>query len=555
MRDERPEILDADMIPYAGPPPDAGRAGRDKRIWQALRAFREKYEVGAEPVVVGIPGEHFFLRPFNVFVVGERTEQDLVRYELDQHMPFGLDAVLWDYETFPAEGPSDREVDGLIFAMKKEVFNDYLLCLAAGDIDPDEMQAAPLGLYNYLQHEFDPIEPTLVIDVGAANTTVLALYGLRYTLRTVRTGADAITKTLHTMLGRAEATHGEIEAIQLNLPQLSDRAEVAELLSKSLRVFVREICDSVLHVTDASQTEFKKAVLLGGGAHTYGLARMISEELDMPAVTPAGLANIDISARVDKDYVNRNLPSLCTAIGLALQGVGIGATDVNVIGSTLVRRRSQTMTRRVAVMATVGLFLLSLFWGTAATLRTYRLQTATTNLHAQIMPLRQRTNALEAIRHKVARIRARADRFRRMAVERRVWAATVDKVASILPDNQRAALPDSRRVWLLNLKLSSPTHAGEPYRGVLETGNLLRSDASHTLYADTTVLVPLREDPTGAFRIAREPGGDGEYIRDIQAPVLDFHFDVANRDYKYYLRRIHFEVVPENIPEPRTIAD
>ena len=161
----RPEIIAADIVPLEGATGAQDASGRGRHIWQALQRFHEKHEIASDDVIVGLPGRLFFMRPFNVFAVGTRTEEELVRYELEQHIPFGLDAVLWDHESFPPTGPSDREVDGLLFAMKKDVLSNYLLSLSAVDVEPRQVQAAPIALRTFIEYEMNPEQPVLVVEV------------------------------------------------------------------------------------------------------------------------------------------------------------------------------------------------------------------------------------------------------------------------------------------------------------------------------------------------------------------------------------------------------
>ena len=93
-------LLAADILPYDGDSGALDAAGRDRRIWQALQKFQARHNIGSERVAVGLPGSVFFVRPFQTIQVGNRDETELVRIEIEQHMPMGLDAVLWDYELF-----------------------------------------------------------------------------------------------------------------------------------------------------------------------------------------------------------------------------------------------------------------------------------------------------------------------------------------------------------------------------------------------------------------------------------------------------------------------
>jgi len=498
----RPEIVEADIAPLEGPPASKKNPGRDRRIWQALQRFRQKHEIGSEDVIAGLPGRCFFTRAFNVFVVGTRTESELVRYELEQHIPFGLDAVLWDHEAFPPTGPSDRELNGLLFAMKKDVLNDYLLSLSAAEVEPREIQAAPVALQSFIRYEMNPQEPTLVVDIGAEGTTLLVIHGARYWLRTLSVGVNGTTEALQRAFLPEEISREQAEAIKLNLSSLKRRAEVVELLEPSLRRYVGELRNGLRHLVQEHRVRFEKLVLVGGGAHLCGISRMIAEGLKIRTATPAGLGRIAIAPSARPAYVNRHVASFATAIGLGLQGLGLASTRVNVMGATLMRRRSQTLYRRAAVAGVIFLALFTGILGGFSSWRKATLTEATERLSKPLSTLAQR-NRLWKKASRQSQAEARMNEFVKLAAQRGAWLTVMDKVAKILPENDRPTTPRRERVWLLNLDVSAPDIEGNLLKGILEVATPLRPQGTHLRYLKTRVMLPLVEDERKLFQNVR----------------------------------------------------
>ena len=534
---DRPEIIAADIVPLewvAGAPDPPGRG---RHIWQALQCFQEKHDLASAEVVVGLPGGLFFTRPFNVFVVGTRTEEELVRHELEQHIPFGLDAVLWDHESFPSTGPSDRELDGLLFAMKKDVLNNYLLSLSAVEVEPRQIQAAPIALHTFIRYEMNPEEPVLVVDVGAESTTLVAHHGERYWLRTMNIGANVTTDVLQRAFAQQEITREQAETIKLNLPALKRRGEVVELLTPGLRGYVGEIRNGIEHLTKEYRVTFAKIVLVGGGALSSGLSRLLGEELKMRVVTPAGLGRVAVSAHADVGYVNRHLTSFATAIGLGLQGLGLSKTRVNVVGATLMRRRSQTFYHRLGV---AGVVLLALFTGLLGSFSTWRrssLADGTARLKQPLDRLAQRDRLWKkAGQRSLAEVRM--DEFTRLAAQRKAWLTVMDKVARMLPENKRPTTPWQDRVWILGLDLSVADVRGESLQGVLEVGTPLREGAMHLSYLDRVIKTPLQEDEHKLFQ---------NVVIEKQQHTSDLRWSSTDGKMKFLLLRLRFDMALETL--------
>ena len=531
---DRVQILEADIVPFQGDPSPADSPGRDRRIWQALQRFEIRHRVSRARVAVGLPGAIFFVRPFSIFQVGTRTEAELARYEMEQHIPFGMDAVLWDYDIFDAVNLMTREKEGVLYAMKKEVLSNYLLSLSAAHIEPAQVQAAPLALYNFVKHELRPDRPTLVADVGAAQTTLLAIVGDRYWLRTVNAGGESISAALRNAFKPREVGREEAETIKVNLPRLARRGEAAELITPALRSLVGELRNAVTHLAQEHKQTMDRLILLGAAGATYGLASLIDSELKMRVVVPAGLGHIEIADTADAAYINENLPSLATAIGMGLQALGRPATRVNMVDATLTERRSQTMLRRSAAIAVAAGLLLTISFGLFTSWRRATLQRGRDALRQQLNPVSVRLHNSKRL---VAAGQAEAsmDRLEQAAAGRTVWLSVMNKISRMLPDNEKSSVPADQKLWLVRLSLREKPNAPGVYEGEIDAGTLLRRDGSHLAYVQRQLRVPLEKDDSGLFRNV------SEIEASRSSPTLSFSGGSgANR---FFLVRLRFEAV------------
>lgn len=532
---ERIELLDAEIISLEGPENPDDAPGRDRRIWQALQRFTADRRIGRNRVAVGLPGSIFFMRPFNVFLVGDRSEAELVRFEMEQHIPFGLDAVLWDHEMFPPAEATPRNREGLLFALKKDVLNNYLLSLSSASIEPAQLQAAPLALYNFIRYELQPSEPMLVADIGAANTTLLAISGARYWLRTLNIGGDFMTAAVQNAFRPRDISAADAEELKVSLASLSRRGEMIEKLAPAMRGFVGELRNGINVMKQEHKLAFDRLTLVGGGSAMYGLPRLLGDELRMRVVVPAGLGRIEISDKVDPAYVHGNLPQLATAIGLGLQALGQTATRVNMVGATLVERRSQTMVRRSAAMGAVAALVLVLMLGAFAQWRAAVCREAVDKLNADLGPLKTRRDTFRKLE---ARGDAEAwlDGIRTMATSRSVTLLVLDKIARILPDeNGSRSAAETKKMWLISLSLRPNPKAPGTYECIVEAGATWRQDGTHVNFARTTLETPLEGDRSGMFRNVSEIGS---------GPSATLGFTQSRGEKNYYVLRVRFDVVP-----------
>ena len=143
--DGRTEILAHDYVEHSRilSQPDADD---DALITAALEKFLSRNDITNDRVVVSVPGQHTLARFSKLPPVEPKKIPDIVRYEADQQIPFDMDEVIWDYQTFQEEDAPDIEVG--IFAMKRELIHAYLLHFENAGIEPMLVQSAPLALYN-----------------------------------------------------------------------------------------------------------------------------------------------------------------------------------------------------------------------------------------------------------------------------------------------------------------------------------------------------------------------------------------------------------------------
>ncbi len=167
----RVDILDTEYIEHAEMISET-EGNQYKLISEALGRFISAYDINKEKVVVGVPGQHTLARFSKLPPVEPKKIPDIVRYEADQQIPFDLDEVIWDYQTFQEEDSPDVEVG--IFAIKRELVRSYLLPFEQAGIEPIAVQAGPLALYNAVRFEQRLAEgASVLLDVGADNTNLI----------------------------------------------------------------------------------------------------------------------------------------------------------------------------------------------------------------------------------------------------------------------------------------------------------------------------------------------------------------------------------------------
>ncbi|UCG17285.1 MAG: type IV pilus assembly protein PilM [Phycisphaerales bacterium] len=308
---------------------------RDLKITQALEKFLSQNDISADQVVVSVPGHHTLARFSPLPPVEAKKIPDLVRYEADQQIPFDMDEVIWDYQTFQEEGAPEIQVG--IFAMKRELIRDYLSHFEEAGIEPIIVQAAPLALYNAAL--FDGMVgsgTTVLINIGTENTDLVLAGPDTLWTRSIPIGGnnftEALVKAFKLSFAKAE-----------NLKKQAATSKYARRIFQAMRpVFadlVQELQRSIGRYTSAHRdAELTKVIGVGNAFSLPVLQKYLQQNLQLDVEHPGAFDKMQFAPGVDDDDFKARLPNFAVAYGLALQGLGVSKIETNLLPPEIARQ-------------------------------------------------------------------------------------------------------------------------------------------------------------------------------------------------------------------------
>ena len=171
----------------------AFEASREAQIRVALEELIGKLNVSRSKVRYAIAGQFVFTRFVKLPPLQDDNIEQIVTFEAQQHVPFPINEVVWDYEMI--EGGDDKEV--VIVAIKEDSLDEINDTVTASGLSTLEVDVAPMALYNAYRHSYGaPDEPTLIIDIGAKTSNLLYVEGKRFFTRSVAIGGASISAAI-----------------------------------------------------------------------------------------------------------------------------------------------------------------------------------------------------------------------------------------------------------------------------------------------------------------------------------------------------------------------
>lgn len=324
---DRVEVLAFDIVdhPHILSEPDADAPAL---IRQALEKLLSRNDLTGAQVAVSVPGHQTFSRFTKLPPVEPKKIPDIVRFEARQQIPFDIDEVDWDYQTFQSADSPDVEVG--IFAMKRDLIRSHLASLTAARIEPTIVQTAPLALYNFMRHDgLAETGGTVLIDIGADNTDLIVTDGESVWTRNIPLGGnnftEALVKAFKLSFAKAE-----------NLKRTAATSKYARQIFQAMRpVFadlVAEIQRSIGFYTSTHRdAAVGKVVGMGNAFRLPGLQKYLQQNLQMDVERVSALSQVTFAPGVNTGQFNEHVLSFGVAYGLALQGLGMGQVNSNLL--------------------------------------------------------------------------------------------------------------------------------------------------------------------------------------------------------------------------------
>ncbi len=304
-------------------------ADRDQLVRNALDKFLSRNEIGNARVCIGVPGQSSFARFIKLPPVEAKRIPEIVKFEAVQQIPFDIEEVEWDYQTFSSDASPDVEVG--IFAMRKELVFEFINRFREVGIEPDIVQLSPLALYNMMlfDNQVTAKGATILIDVGAENTVLVISDGDRIWMRSIPLGGNNFTESL-------------VKAFKLpfskaeNLKRTAATSKYARQIFQAMRpVFgdlVSEVQRSIGFYTSLHRdAEIGKVICLGNAFRLPGLQKYLEQNLAVEAVRLNAFNRLRPSEAINAPAFQENVLSFAVAYGLGLQGLNQSPIQSNLL--------------------------------------------------------------------------------------------------------------------------------------------------------------------------------------------------------------------------------
>ncbi|MFO0831360.1 MAG: type IV pilus assembly protein PilM [Phycisphaerales bacterium] len=323
----------------------------------SLGQLSSQLDFGKASVALSIPGHSSFARFAKLPPVEPKKVPEIVKFEAMQQIPFPLEQVEWDYQTFVTPDSPDVEVG--IFAVTKERINERLQMLADVGITPDYVVLSPIGVYNALAYDLDfndKTPGTIVVDIGTTSTDLVIATPGRVWVRTFPLGGHQFTEAL---VNQFQLSYPKAEKLKREAQDTKHARQVFQAMRPVFTDLAQDIQRSIGYFQSLNKdAQLTRVIGVGSTWRLPGLRKYLKQQLGLDVYRVEyfkkinmGVAGIEgaedsedggqqqVAEGAGKGHAfNDASLNLVTAYGLALQGLGLNAVGGNLMPSTVIRR-------------------------------------------------------------------------------------------------------------------------------------------------------------------------------------------------------------------------
>lgn len=330
----------------------------------ALHEIMRETGIRPGPVTMALPGQMVFPRYAAIPMAGGASEkfEQLVRYEIEQNIPFPIDEMVCDRQILGDTENGDKAV--MIVAAKIEQVEALTNAVAAAGFRPEIVDVAPIALTNALKASaYGQDGCTVILDIGAKTTSLVIVEGEKIYNRSIPVAGNTLTKEIAQATGLSldEAEQLKVTRGYVSLGGVTeDEDQTMDRVSKVCRAVLTrlnaEISRSInFYRSQQGGNAPKRLCLTGGTAMLPQLDAFFADSLGLEVVFFNPFESMAVAPSINSEKLSGDIAVLAAGAGLALHAAGGSAISINLLPPSLVESRAEVARIPFVIAGALGL--------------------------------------------------------------------------------------------------------------------------------------------------------------------------------------------------------
>lgn len=308
---------------------------QDDAMRVALGTLASTKDLTGARISISLPGHQSFARFAKLPPVDPKKVGDIVKFEAVQQIPFPLEEVEWDYQTFVSPNSPDIEVG--IFAVTRERINNRLSMLADVGLTPDYATISPVAVYNALAVDLGFTEDTpgtIILDIGTVATDLIIAEAGRVWVRTFPIGGHQFTDAL---VSAFKLSYSKAEKLKREAEQTKHARHVFQAMRPIFGDLAQEVQRSIgFYQSVHPDADLKRLIGLGSTFKLPGLRKYLKQQLQLDVYRIEQFKKLSMDGPEAGEFQAASL-NLTTAYGCAMQALGVAPMRANLMPTGVLR--------------------------------------------------------------------------------------------------------------------------------------------------------------------------------------------------------------------------
>jgi type IV pilus assembly protein PilM len=274
-------------------------------------------------LVTAIGGDHLSIKQIKTIFLPDDELESALFFEAKKHLPISGSDMILDFQVLNVEERTNN-MNILLVSTTKDQINYHSDILTSVDLAPGIVDAEPLAVANsFLLNSYTEDGVYVVLNVGAHRTNMV-IFGpqAKFFSRDIAFGGFNVTKDImksrnlsfeqaeefkfeHGITASSSNSSGSVAIGTLEISDKPTEENIALEVKRSLRYYVKE----------AGNSDFRKILLVGGGAKLKGLPEYFHEQLNIPVEIFNPFTGLEMPEKLR----DKKDPQLALALGLAMR--------------------------------------------------------------------------------------------------------------------------------------------------------------------------------------------------------------------------------------------
>ncbi|CAA6825674.1 MAG: Type IV pilus biogenesis protein PilM [uncultured Thiotrichaceae bacterium] len=308
------------------PLPEGAAQERDllnpEPIGEAIKAVVKRSKTKTRSCALGIPSSVAISKIITLPASIPSNElESSITLEAEQHIPYPMDEVNFDFEILGESKNSQESIDVLLAATRKENVEMRVAAaeLAGLHVEVVDLESHALELlFSKLVEDIDDQSVIGVVDFGASMTGMTVFeYGKVAFSREQAFGGKELTEEIMQRYGLTFQESG-LAKKKGDLPE----GYIPEVLDPFKDNMVRQVNRFLqFYYASTQQAQVDKILLSGGSASISGIDDQIQSSVGIPTQLVNPFAEMTLSPRINPARFTNDIPAMLVATGLSLRGI------------------------------------------------------------------------------------------------------------------------------------------------------------------------------------------------------------------------------------------